>query len=180
MAFAGCGPSLCSHHDIFFFPTDNSLICLTEGITTDRRPILWQLIYSVIILPSSHTLWLGYTHSVFKNIALNLRLLEAKLKTARHGTLSKYRLSEKNGMHVTPLTDKELKDNVSPISVSFVTLYACRCRLSIYYLVSVTIAGKLCRVCRWVEFSIFCQAWGLWKIKEPSKRVIQEVSVFML
>lgn len=115
-----------------------------------------------------------------KNIALNLRLLEAKLKTARHGTLSKYRLSEKNGMHVTPLTDKELKDNVSPISVSFVTLYACRCRLSIYYLVSVTIAGKLCRVCRWVEFSIFCQAWGLWKIKEPSKRVIQEVSVFML
>lgn len=53
MAFAGCGPSLCSHHDFFFFPTDSFLICLTEEIITDRRPILWQLIYSIIILPSS-------------------------------------------------------------------------------------------------------------------------------
>lgn len=37
-----------------------------------------------------------------KNIALNLRLLEAKLKTARHGTLSKYRLSEKTACMLHP------------------------------------------------------------------------------
>lgn len=83
-------------------------------------------------------------------------------------------------MCVTPLNDKELKDNVSPISVSFVALYARRFRLSIYYLVSVGSTEKLCQVCCRVEFSISCQAWGLSKIKEPSKRVTQEVSVSML
>lgn len=66
------------------------------------------------------------------NIVLNLRLLEAKLKTTQHGT---------------PLTDKELEDSVSPISVYFVTLYARICRLSVYYyLVRVGSAGKLCHV----------------------------------